>query len=539
MDDAFITFRYAANLAEHGEFTYNVGEDPVEGYTGVLFPLTLAGLIRLGIDPVLSSRIIGIGSFYVGGAIILAFFLKLGVRSIVWVLMLALYFLAPAMLLHSFMGLETVLFSTIVLACAFALFCCLEADKGSVTWEIGYVSLLLLAGLTRPEGVVFAVVSAVAVIVFSMRVKDRSVRRFVTVFLLLYVIPGLIYFGWRWHYYGQLLPNTYYIKGYAGILSPSSIKTFAAFGFLYLLMPTLAGLLLILSNPREGWTGLKERKVLPSAGRFGVVLASIVAFELITLAQYFVSTLITNVAFRFYVFFFPLSIVVIGAIFEIGFYAVSRPRPENRSNWTFRLTSTAAGLMLAAQLVLYVFMLRGDMKYSQWHHGFKENAAKPAARFLRSHVPHTGRLVVHFDAGAVPYYSGLKTVDFGGLNDEFLSRKNRMPLKDRVEYFYSVKPEAVVFTSYSWNRVNHGDEAEAIVNDERFQDYEPVKKFGNPRDKFTWDPLYFFTRRVSTEYHYIVFLRKDIARAGAGINVDKPSKRLGGQASVTEVAPKR
>ena len=33
-DDAYITFRYARNLAEHGELNWNVGEDPVEGYTG-------------------------------------------------------------------------------------------------------------------------------------------------------------------------------------------------------------------------------------------------------------------------------------------------------------------------------------------------------------------------------------------------------------------------------------------------------------------------------------------------------------------------
>ena len=42
VDDAFISFRYAQNLVESGELNWNPGEDPVEGYTGVMLPI-LAG----------------------------------------------------------------------------------------------------------------------------------------------------------------------------------------------------------------------------------------------------------------------------------------------------------------------------------------------------------------------------------------------------------------------------------------------------------------------------------------------------------------
>ncbi|MGD1048590.1 MAG: hypothetical protein ABR899_07560, partial [Candidatus Krumholzibacteriaceae bacterium] len=34
VDDSFILFRYADNLANHGELNWNLGEKPVEGYTG-------------------------------------------------------------------------------------------------------------------------------------------------------------------------------------------------------------------------------------------------------------------------------------------------------------------------------------------------------------------------------------------------------------------------------------------------------------------------------------------------------------------------
>ncbi len=53
-DDAFISFRYAQNLAEHGELAFNVGMQPperVEGYTNFAWVVVLAGLQVLGWAP--------------------------------------------------------------------------------------------------------------------------------------------------------------------------------------------------------------------------------------------------------------------------------------------------------------------------------------------------------------------------------------------------------------------------------------------------------------------------------------------------------
>src|SRR5438094_461628 len=64
VDDAYITFRYAENLALHGALTWNLGGDPVEGYTGVLLPIILAGLIRLGVEPILGSWMVGVLAYW-------------------------------------------------------------------------------------------------------------------------------------------------------------------------------------------------------------------------------------------------------------------------------------------------------------------------------------------------------------------------------------------------------------------------------------------------------------------------------------------
>lgn len=121
-----------------------------------------------------------------------------------------------------------------------------------------------------------------------------------------------------------------------------------------------------------------------------------------------------------------------------------------------------------------------------------------AGLYLKHRVPDSEWLVVHKDAGAISYYSGLRTVDFGAINDEYLAHNKNASLKERVNYFFLKNPGAVVFTTYEWNRVSHGTEAMAIISDPRFN-YKLVRKFGNS---------------LGLQYYEIVFLRGDLLKKG-------------------------
>src|SRR5262247_1530018 len=57
-DDAFISFVYSRNLAEHGQLVFNLG-DRVEGYTNFLWTVVLGLLMKLGIQPDVASRVLG------------------------------------------------------------------------------------------------------------------------------------------------------------------------------------------------------------------------------------------------------------------------------------------------------------------------------------------------------------------------------------------------------------------------------------------------------------------------------------------------
>src|SRR3954470_17669866 len=59
-DDAYISFVYARNLAEHGELSFNLGQ-PVEGYTNFLWTFVLGLGMAARIPPEWSPPVLAAG----------------------------------------------------------------------------------------------------------------------------------------------------------------------------------------------------------------------------------------------------------------------------------------------------------------------------------------------------------------------------------------------------------------------------------------------------------------------------------------------
>jgi len=192
--------------------TWNPGQSPIEGYTGVALILLLAAGTKLGVSPVLSSQVIGLVSFVAGGLVLYRFLVRQAVLRPVRSVVLALYFTAPFFLTNALSGLETVLFSTVTLASVFMLYVCVAARVARPASEMGLCALLLLAGLVRPEGAVLGGASLIALLLVRRHDLRADRHRFLLLALFVYVLPGLAYFLCRWSYYGLLLPNTFYAK---------------------------------------------------------------------------------------------------------------------------------------------------------------------------------------------------------------------------------------------------------------------------------------------------------------------------------------
>jgi hypothetical protein len=511
IDDAFITFRYAENLANHGVLTWNVDEPPVEGYTGVFLPVVLALLMKHGVSPAVAAKTIGIASLFIGGFIIMVLLSGSGIRAAVTGIVLILYFGAPFAYVHALSGLETTLFSTAILASILAMLRCLDPSGRHRFKDTTLLLSLLMVSLIRPEGFVLSTLFGLTVLLVKKRQGNNSVR-FVVLGIALYALPIVAYLVWKYSYYGQLLPNTFYAKAYEGnFFNPDTAIDFGKFVITYCAVVASACILLLFANRHavrlEFSRALKEPLSPLQWTWIGAWL-----FVAVALFQYMRTSLAMNFSSRFFFPFFPIFIMTSGLMFD---RALTWTAQKAHGAWRAGVVIAAA---VAVQIGLYALVLKHDIAYYRVYRQIIEHAAVPAADFLKQNVPAREWLAVHSDAGAVPYYSKMKTVDFGGLNDKVLAAKPRPSEEERVNYFFAANPGAVLFTSVRWDTLDHDEEAKAIVEDPRFSRYTLVKKFSGPGSVFRWRP-YFFMKERTDEYYYFLYVRKDLLPT-------KPAARL-------------
>src|SRR5215470_1252289 len=166
-DDAYISFVYSRNFAEHGQLAFNVGS-PVEGYTNFLWTVVLGALMVIGIPPEISSRVLGtacaLATLYV---VFRAVERALG-RQSTWATVPALLLACSSgFACWTSGGLETQLFT---LLCAVAIDAVVAAEDDEKAMRRAGVALAL-AAMTRPEGVL------VAAVIGASRLAGNAVSR--------------------------------------------------------------------------------------------------------------------------------------------------------------------------------------------------------------------------------------------------------------------------------------------------------------------------------------------------------------------------
>jgi hypothetical protein len=216
-DDAFISFVYSRNLAEHGQLVFNLGER-VEGYTNFLWTVLLALLMKLHLQPELMSRLFGT-AFGAGGMLVVAWLsrrLREARQWSPWDALPALVLAGvPGYACWSSGGLETQMFTFFVTLGSAQYLADAIADREPGRSSVSFA----LAALTRPEGLLFFAICGLHRVLTKLRARTllptAAELRWVGWFVLL-VEPHLL---WRRWYYGWWLPNTYYIKATGGAAS--------------------------------------------------------------------------------------------------------------------------------------------------------------------------------------------------------------------------------------------------------------------------------------------------------------------------------
>ncbi len=209
-DDAYISFRYVRNWLAGDGLVFNPGER-VEGYTNFLWVVELAAIWKLlGVGPELSSIVLS--GLYTAGtiAVLAGFALSSRVsesRRVVLVLALLFWVTNRSAAVWTTGGLETRQFTFFVLLGAYAFRCYPKGPR----WLLIGSTALALAEYTRPEALMLWGMCAGWYgldALFRRRWRWSHVACAVAPFALLVAA----HFGFRYLYYGELLPNTYYAK---------------------------------------------------------------------------------------------------------------------------------------------------------------------------------------------------------------------------------------------------------------------------------------------------------------------------------------
>lgn len=208
-DDAYISFRYARNFMEGNGLVFNVGER-VEGYTNFLWVLEIASLWKLfGLTPEIGSRLLSYGATVGTYVLVLLWAMDSPFRRerliVAWWAMVCLA-LNRSFAVWGSSGLETRQF-TFFIVLAFYLFQFREQKPKIV---LGSAMAFAAAAMTRPEGVqVWAVFCFCHVLEALAR---QRLRVDFVLYLASFLVPVLLHFCFRYFYYGDWLPNTYYAK---------------------------------------------------------------------------------------------------------------------------------------------------------------------------------------------------------------------------------------------------------------------------------------------------------------------------------------
>jgi arabinofuranosyltransferase len=247
-EDAFITYRYAENLATTGAFVFNEGE-PITALTSPLHGLLSTLLFVLTGQTVLFNKFLGIALLLAAARMV---WTRYQDQPLLQPLVAALTLFPSCIVLWTVGGLETPILLFLVTAATVV-----AADPNAPTR--GHVCLVFfLAGaafLTRFDSVLFMVPLALFVALRARTGRDIAIAT---------VVGAALPAAWlliSWRYYGDILPTSYYSKTPRG--NPSVMlrngRYIVSYLFLAGILPVLLFSIALFPRWRTMWQTLVGR----------------------------------------------------------------------------------------------------------------------------------------------------------------------------------------------------------------------------------------------------------------------------------------
>ena len=403
-DDAFISFRYSEHLAQGHGLVWNIGEAPIEGYTNFLWTLLMSVAFILSIDPELFSWIISIGCFV--GSLLGTYYLAKGITNNPYWGVIAVILLGTNFTFNAFAtsGLETQCQTMLLILSIYCVYCTHTSKVPSHTLLLITSLLFALALMTRLDSVVMVGILGLACLRYISKSPTDTRQKLMSIMAI--SLPSIILVGgwllWKLSFYGDILPNTFYVKAdtkfLAAVLKRGSIYI-VVFWLSYWLLPFI---LLIVYR-------VFRRTIHP----FEIVL--FIMLLLWTVYLFYVGG--DFMEFRFMVAILPLLMVQIVA--TIAQYS-------NRKYLQVGLLLIILGGSASHALTFHDSPLRVRMhsiqgmqntqiySFSDWD-GIGQVLGE-AFNYDRSIT------LAMTPAGLIPYYSKARAIDMLGLNDAWIAR---------------------------------------------------------------------------------------------------------------------
>ena len=427
-DDAFISFVFSRNFAEHGQLSFNLGH-PVEGYTNFLWTVVLGVLMIVGISPELSSRVLGTACAIATLVVVFRTCERAFGRRTAWAAVPALLLACSAgFACWTSGGLETQLFTMLVAIAIDGVVAAEDelAQAAVVTNGIApkprrpmlrVAIALALAAMTRPEGLLIAAVIG-AVRLTSNAVTKRWITRGDLVAAGAFLVIWAPWFAWRWHYYGWPFPNTYYVKASGPWVDPKMAAKMAESGRYYLWV-WLKQTHLVWVSPVVVLGALTAKLRTP---RFVLALAC----ALITLVYLPYAASVGGDFMGLHRFIMPVFVAV-AVLLVLGLEWIS-----SRFRYIPIVTAVIVALFAVSQLELTIDSTRSCANRNCPNdHGIDSPAflmvyTDDRAAIGRAMAPcfHPDDFTIVGGAGAQPYYGNMRGVDVFGLVSETIAHES-------------------------------------------------------------------------------------------------------------------
>ena len=386
-DDALISLRYAQNWVRGLGLVWNAGER-VEGYSNLAWIALVAGLHRLGVDLLLATRIwaalagaltvVAVATLPRGGApgprlLGVALLASLGPVA-VWLVG----------------GLELPLLLALL-----AWSWWLLGGEPLRSSRLGLAALLLgCAAITRPDGILFAGVAALALLASAC----GSLRERLAAPALVAGVP-LVFLGaqtaFRLGYYGDFVPNSARVK--VAFTLDRLADGLAYVGVGVLLAAPLLGLALYFARP--AWRAPARRRLV------SITLGSALAW----------SAYVALVGGDIFPGYRQLGPVFLALVFLVTAGAGETLAGEVAPRRVVALSTAGVLALLAFQLVA-----PGNRRArsERWEYQGQSIATALKRGFAQGPAP----LLAASAAGCLPFWSELPALDTLGLNDPYLAK---------------------------------------------------------------------------------------------------------------------